>query len=188
MIMLFFVCCFLVFYLALFCFCCARMAAPDMTNNVIIKDGILGITSHHGMHGNYNPHTKLENLIVKGFETDDIQFTCDIELVNVEVSPTSDYVRFNGMSHNKFLVLLLFFVCPFFPFFVFCVFCCFEIYFDCFVLLHQLPLVKFVDDIVLRVFFLLGVFGCLCILLFFFDVFFLFSFVLLLTRTTQQNR
>ena len=92
-----------------------------MTDNVIVKDGILGLTSHHGIHHNYNQHAKLENLIIKGFETDDFQFNCGIELVNVEVGPTSDYVRFNGMSQNKFLVLLLFFVCPFFS--IFCFLC-----------------------------------------------------------------
>ena len=39
-----------------------------LENAIDIKDGILGLTSHHGIHGNNNQHVKLENFIVKGFK------------------------------------------------------------------------------------------------------------------------
>ena len=66
--------------------------------------------------GDGSDGSDVENLVVKGFETHGIQFNgfYDIELVNVEVGPTSDHVRFNGMSHNKFLVVVVVFCFSFF--------------------------------------------------------------------------
>lgn len=40
----------------------------DFPKYIYIKNGILGRTSHHSIHGNGNKHVLLENLIIKDFE------------------------------------------------------------------------------------------------------------------------
>ena len=37
-------------------------------SNLIIKNGTLGLSSHHGIHGNNNDHILIENIIFKDFE------------------------------------------------------------------------------------------------------------------------
>ena len=65
---------------------------------MIIRNGVLGLTSHHGIHGNYNKNIQLRNLVVRDFETHGIQFNGfdTIVLDDVEVGPTSSKAFFNG--------------------------------------------------------------------------------------------
>ena len=66
-------------------------ANPALPNDIIIQNGILGLTSHHGIHGNYNKNVLIENIQVKDFGTHGIQFNGFENLVlrNVEIGPST---------------------------------------------------------------------------------------------------
>ena len=80
---------------------------PAIGTNIEIKNGVLGLTSHHGIHGNYNKNIYITNVKVKDFETHGIQMNGfeNIYLVDVEVGPTSDRVLFSGeYAHLRMLL------------------------------------------------------------------------------------
>lgn len=60
--------------------------------NVLIKNGTLGLSSHHGIHGNYSTNITLRNLVIKNFEIAGIAFNGanNVYVKNVEVGPVSD--------------------------------------------------------------------------------------------------
>ena len=62
-------------------------ASPTMAENVVIKNGKLGLTSHHGIQGNLNKNILIENLDISDFQTHGIQLNGfkDIEIKNVEI-------------------------------------------------------------------------------------------------------
>ena len=68
-----------------------------MASNVD-KKCIIDWTSHHGIYGNYNENIKVENLVIKNFETHDIQLNGfdNIVLDTIDVCPTSSKVYFTG--------------------------------------------------------------------------------------------
>ena len=72
---------------------------PKTASNVEIKNGVLGLTSHHDIHGNYNNNIKITDVTAQYFETHGIQFDGfdNIELTNVNVGPTSDKVFFTDI-------------------------------------------------------------------------------------------
>ena len=71
---------------------------PDFATNVVIKNGILGLTSHHGIHGNYNTNLKIQNVVVRNFQTHGIQLNgyTNAEFENVEIGPTTSIAYLNG--------------------------------------------------------------------------------------------
>ena len=79
---------------------------PKMATNVEIKNGMLGLTSHHGIHGNYNKNIKITDITVENFETHGIQFNgfANIELTNINVGSASNKVYFTcEYSHMSML-------------------------------------------------------------------------------------
>jgi len=80
---------------------------PSISSNVIIKNGIIGLSSHHGIHGNYNQNILIENVKIQNFETHGIQINgfANVVIRNVEVGPTSSKVYFTGeYGHARFLL------------------------------------------------------------------------------------
>jgi len=80
---------------------------PQFASNVVIKNGYLGLTSHHGIHGNYNKDLTIENLVVKNFETHGIQLNGfdNVVLNNVEVGPTSQQVYLRAeYGHMRYML------------------------------------------------------------------------------------
>jgi len=66
-------------------------AEPAMASNVIIKDGTLGLTSHHCIHGNLNRNILIEHIVCRDFETHGIQLNGfeNVKIRNVEIGPSS---------------------------------------------------------------------------------------------------
>ena len=71
---------------------------PKMTANVEVKNVILGLPSHHGIHGNFHNNIKITDTTVKHFETHGIQFNGfnNIQMTNVNVGSTNGKVYFTG--------------------------------------------------------------------------------------------
>ena len=46
---------------------------PKFINNVVIRDGILGLSSHFGIHGNYATNIGIYNIHVQNFGTNGMQ-------------------------------------------------------------------------------------------------------------------
>ncbi len=67
-------------------------------NNVLIKNGVLGRSSHHGIHGNNNTTVRIHNLIVKDWEVGGIALngphSCEIK--HVHISGIENEVPFTG--------------------------------------------------------------------------------------------
>lgn len=63
-------------------------------SRVTIKNGTLGLSSHHGIHGNECSHIRIENLRIRDFEVGGININegRNITVENVEVGPSSDKV------------------------------------------------------------------------------------------------
>jgi len=82
-------------------------ADPHFAKNIVIKNGVLGLSSHHNIHGHFNEHIVLENLQCRDFETHGIQFNGfnDIQMRNIEIGPVENYQPFRGeFGHAKTLL------------------------------------------------------------------------------------
>ena len=82
-------------------------ASPTFASNVLIKDGTLGLTSHHGIHGHFNKNVVISNVHVRDFETHGIQFNGfdGITIDNCEIGPTSSMSYFKGeYGHGRTLL------------------------------------------------------------------------------------
>jgi len=64
---------------------------PQYANDVIIKDGILGLSSHFGIHGNFNDNVQVLNVKIQDFETHGMQFNgwSNLVLSNVDIGPST---------------------------------------------------------------------------------------------------
>merc|ERR1719361_2759784 len=73
-------------------------ADPKFASNVVIKDGTIGLSSHHGIHGHYNKDVTIENVHVRDFETHGIQMSYfhDLTMKNVEIGPSSTIAHLKG--------------------------------------------------------------------------------------------
>ena len=71
---------------------------PKYATNTIIKNGKIGLSSHHGIHGQGNENILIENVHVYNFETHGIQFSAfnNIKLKNVEIGPSSNIAYLTG--------------------------------------------------------------------------------------------
>eukprot|EP01084_Bolivina_argentea_P048422 89224_1 len=73
-------------------------ATPSFAKHVVIKNGVLGQSSHHNIHGHYNHDITVENIHCRDFETHGIQFNGfdRITLKNIEIGPSSTKVFLRG--------------------------------------------------------------------------------------------
>merc|ERR1719361_1728224 len=73
-------------------------ADPKFASNVVIKDGTIGLSSHHGIHGHYNKDVTIENVHVRDFETHGVQMSYfeDLKMKNVEIGPSSTIAYLKG--------------------------------------------------------------------------------------------
>jgi len=73
-------------------------SSPVFATNVCIKNGVLGLSSHHGIHGNYNQHVRVEGVHIRDFTTHGVQLNGfrDVVLQDVEVGPSTTMAYLNG--------------------------------------------------------------------------------------------
>ena len=70
--------------------------------NIYIKNGILGRSSHHGIHGNGNHNILLENLIIKDYEVGGIALNGSENVIirNIEIEDSLKDVNINFLYSN----------------------------------------------------------------------------------------
>ena len=80
---------------------------PIFANNVVIKNGVLGLSSHHAIHGNWNNEVIIEDIHVRDFQTHGIQLNGfdGLTVRNVEVGPTTDIAYLNGNYGHMRLII-----------------------------------------------------------------------------------
>ena len=73
---------------------------PKYANNVHIKNGDIGLSSHHGIHGHFNHNVTITDVHVYGFETHGIQMSYfkDLTIENVEIGPSSTVAYLKGLK------------------------------------------------------------------------------------------
>ena len=82
-------------------------ADPRFASNVLIKEGTLGLSSHHGIHGNNNRDIRIENVVVHNFQTHGIQINGfdGVSIVDTEIGPSSERAYLNGNYGHMRLLL-----------------------------------------------------------------------------------
>ena len=72
---------------------------PKFANNVVIKNGVIGLSSHHGIHGHNNKDVVIENVQIKDFETHGVQMSYffNLRMSNVEIGPSSTVAYLKGI-------------------------------------------------------------------------------------------
>ena len=73
---------------------------PKYASNVVIKNGNIGLSSHHGIHGHYNSDVTIKNVHVYDFETHGIQMSYfnHLRIQNVEIGPSSKVAYLKGLK------------------------------------------------------------------------------------------
>merc|ERR1719361_302446 len=71
---------------------------PKFASNVVIKNGVIGLSSHHGIHGHYNKDVVIENVHIRNFETHGVQMSYfeNLKMSNVEIGPSSNMAYLKG--------------------------------------------------------------------------------------------
>merc|ERR1712223_1730170 len=71
---------------------------PVFANNVVIKNGNIGLSSHHGIHGHYNKDVVIEDVHIYDFETHGVQMSYfeNLKTSNVEIGPSSAVAYLKG--------------------------------------------------------------------------------------------
>merc|ERR1719361_200852 len=71
---------------------------PVFANNVVIKNGVIGLSSHFGIHGHNNKDVVIENVHVRDFETHGVQMSYfeNLKMSNVEIGPSSSVAYLKG--------------------------------------------------------------------------------------------
>ena len=74
-------------------------ASPIFASNVTIRNGKIGLSSHHGIHGHYNKDVLIEDVHVYDFETHGVQMSYfeNLKLHNVEIGPSSTVAYMKGI-------------------------------------------------------------------------------------------
>ena len=82
-------------------------AEPASPSNIIIRNGKLGLTSHHGILGLENNKVLLENLEIYDFETHGIQLNGfnDVIIKNVDIGPSSTIAYLKGEYLHARIIL-----------------------------------------------------------------------------------
>ena len=80
---------------------------PFFAANVVIKNGKIGRTSHHCIHGNYNKNLLIEDISCYDFSTHGIQLNGfdGVTIRNVDIGPsnTEQYLA-SEYTHYRFLL------------------------------------------------------------------------------------
>ena len=78
-----------------------------IVHNIEIRNGILGLSSHHGIHSHSGRNITISNLIIKDFEVGGIQLNGfeGAKIENVEIGPSLDTVPLTGMIYTYTLFL-----------------------------------------------------------------------------------
>ena len=71
---------------------------PKYASNVVIRDGSIGRSSHHGIHGHNNADVTIENVHIHSFETHGVQMSYfeGLKMKNVEIGPSSKMAYLKG--------------------------------------------------------------------------------------------
>merc|ERR1719336_2185278 len=80
---------------------------PVFPSRVTIKNGVLGLSSHHAIHGNWNDDITIENVHAKNFQTHGIQLNgfTGLTVRDVEIGPSVDMAYLNGNYAHMRLIL-----------------------------------------------------------------------------------
>jgi len=78
---------------------------PTFPDNVVIKNCVLGLSSHHGIHGNNNRGVKLQNVQIRDFEVGGIHLNGanDVLIENVDIGPSLKHTFSARLSQAIFL-------------------------------------------------------------------------------------
>ena len=76
---------------------------PVYPSNVVIQNGQIGLSSHHGIHGQGNDGVTIENVQIVNFETHGVEMSDfkNLKMRNVEIGPSSNMAFLKGM-HSLF--------------------------------------------------------------------------------------
>merc|ERR1719334_2620341 len=80
---------------------------PLFPATVEIRNGVLGLSSHHAIHGNWNDDIIIENIHVKDFQTHGIQLNGfdGLTVRNCEIGPTTEIAYLNGNYGHMRLIM-----------------------------------------------------------------------------------
>jgi len=80
---------------------------PVFASNVVIKNGVLGLSSHHGIHGNRNNDITIEGLRVRDFQTHGIQLNGfnGLRIRDCDIGPNSNVAYLNGNYAHMRLIM-----------------------------------------------------------------------------------
>lgn len=78
---------------------------PTFPDNVVIKNCVLGLSSHHGIHGNNNRGIKVQNVTIRDFEVGGIHLNGahDVLIENVDIGPSLKQTFSARLSQAIFL-------------------------------------------------------------------------------------
>ena len=82
-------------------------------SDVVIKNGLLGLTSHHGIHGNNNKNIVLRDLIIRDFEVAGVALNGfdSVTVHDIEIGPNFQAVPLTSMyTHARFMLQRLSYV------------------------------------------------------------------------------
>ena len=82
---------------------------PKYASNVVIKNGVIGLSSHHGIHGHNNNNILIQDVHIQNFETHGVQMSYfeNLNMKNVEIGPSSDIAYLKGMGPSSLMTCYL---------------------------------------------------------------------------------
>jgi len=80
---------------------------PVFPSNVVIRNGVLGLSSHHAIHGNWNDDITIESLRVRDFQTHGIQLNGfnRLEVRDCDIGPSTKIAYLNGNYAHMRLIM-----------------------------------------------------------------------------------
>ena len=71
---------------------------PVFASSVVIRNGEIGLSSHHGIHGHFNDDVTIDHVHVRDFETHGVEFSHfrNLKLRRIEIGPSSTSATLNG--------------------------------------------------------------------------------------------
>jgi len=80
---------------------------PTFASDVTIKNGVIGLSAHHGIHGNNNERVVIEDIVVRDFQTHGVQLNGfeDVTIRDTEIGPSVERAYLNG-NYGQFRLLL----------------------------------------------------------------------------------
>ena len=79
-----------------------------IAKSVIVENGILGLSSHHGIHGNNCQNVIIRNLQIKNFEVAGVSVNGgqDMTVENLDIGPSSNKVAIQGTYSTAVNIML----------------------------------------------------------------------------------